>query len=166
LRDESEFLANYSDGLTDLPLPSQLDHFRAHGAIASFVSVKPAISYHLVSNEPDGVVTAIQDIADSPIRINGGYFVFKREIFNYIRAGEELVHEPFYRLTATRKLLAFEYNGFWRSMDTFKDRTQLEDIYSKGGAPWEVWNTGNSNRAPGGELAALGANAVSDDSLP
>ena len=140
LRNEPEFLANYSDGLTDLPLPTQLEHFRRHDAIASFVSVKPGISYHLVSSEPDGTVTAIQDIADSPIRINGGYFVFKQEIFDYIREGEELVQEPFLRLTDTRKLVAFEYQGFWRSMDTFKDRTQLEEIYSRGGAPWEVWN--------------------------
>jgi glucose-1-phosphate cytidylyltransferase len=143
LRDEPEFLANYSDGLTDLPLPVQFDHFRRHDAIASFVSVKPGISYHLVSSEPDGRVTSIQDIADSPIRINGGYFIFKKDIFDYIADGDELVEKPFQRLVKARRLIAFEYDGFWRSMDTFKDRTQLEEIYSRGGAPWEVWNAAN-----------------------
>lgn len=140
LRDEPEFLANYSDGLTDLSLPTQLQHFREHNAVASFVSVKPGISYHLVSSEPGGLVTSIQPIGDSPMRINGGYFVFRKEIFDYINEGDELVEEPFERLVGARSLVAYEYNGFWRSMDTFKDRTQLEAIYAAGGAPWEVWN--------------------------
>jgi glucose-1-phosphate cytidylyltransferase len=140
LRDEPEFLANYSDGLTDLPLATQLQRFRDQDAVASFVSVKPGISYHLVSADSGGTVTSMQAIGDSLLRINGGYFIFKQEIFDYIREGEELVEEPFNRIMRTRRLVAFEYNGFWRSMDTFKDRTQLEEIYSSGHAPWEMWN--------------------------
>jgi glucose-1-phosphate cytidylyltransferase len=84
-------------------------------------------------------VTAIDDITQSGVRINGGYFVFKREIFDYLHEGEELVSEPFQRLIDMKKLLAFQYDGFWRSMDTFKDRQQLEDIYARGNAPWAVW---------------------------
>ena len=59
-----------------------------------------------------------------------------------MRAGEELVVEPFQRLVGERKLAAYEYDGFWMSMDTFKDRQQLEEIYARGNAPWEVWNDG------------------------
>jgi glucose-1-phosphate cytidylyltransferase len=140
LGNDPEFLANYSDGLTDLPLPRQLEHFRAHGAVGSFVSVKPQISYHLVTADPDGVVRAIEEIDRTPIRINGGYFIFKREIFDYIGPGDELVREPFQRLTRERRLVAFQYDGFWMAMDTFKDRQQLEDRCAQGGAPWEVWN--------------------------
>ena len=138
---EPEFLANYSDGLTNLPLPVQLEHFRRHDAVASFVSVKPNLSYHVVSTEPTGLVASIKDIAQSPIRINGGFFVLKQEIFDYLRLGEELVREPFQRLVACQRLTAYEYDGFWMSMDTFKDRQQLEDIYAQGSAPWEVWNS-------------------------
>jgi glucose-1-phosphate cytidylyltransferase len=138
--DEPEFLANYSDGLTDLPLPAQLEHFRQQDAVASFVSVKPGLSYHLVSAEQHGVVTAIEDITLSSVRINGGYFAFRREIFDHIHDGEELVAEPFQRLIAERRLVAYQYEGFWRSMDTFKDRQQLEEIYARGNAPWAVWN--------------------------
>jgi glucose-1-phosphate cytidylyltransferase len=141
--DEPEFLANYSDGLSNLPLPAQMEHFRRHDAVASFVSVKPNLSYHLVSTEPSGLVSSIEDIGRSPIRINGGFFIFKQEIFKHLRAGEELVREPFQRLVAERRLTAYEYDDFWMSMDTFKDRQQLEDIYARGGAPWEVWNDGN-----------------------
>src|SRR5262245_5033131 len=118
VRDEPEFLANYSDGLTDLDLPHHLEHFRRQNAVASFVSVKPNLSYHLVSVAEGGRVTAIEDIRRAPIRINGGYFAFKREIFDYLGEGEELVCEPFQRLVQARRLAAYEYNGFWMSMDT------------------------------------------------
>jgi glucose-1-phosphate cytidylyltransferase len=140
VRDEPEFLANYSDGLTNLPLPLQLEHFRRQSAIASFVSVKPRISYHVVTSDETGRVTAIDDISQTNIRINGGYFIMKREIFEHMKEGEELVHEPFQRLMEKGKLTAYEYDDFWMAMDTFKDRQQLEEIYAAGRAPWEVWN--------------------------
>jgi len=139
LRDEPEFLANYSDGLTDLHLPAQLDHFHQHDAVASFISVRPNISYHLVSAEACGRVTAITEVGQTPTRINGGYFVLKREIFDYLHHGEELVVEPFQRLVRRRRLTAFQYDGFWMAMDTFKDRQQLEEIYGSGRAPWTLW---------------------------
>ena len=68
--------------------------------------------------------------------------MFRSEIFEHMRSGEELVCEPFQRLVRAGQLAAYEYDGFWMSMDTFKDRQQLEDIYDKGHgrAPWEVWN--------------------------
>jgi glucose-1-phosphate cytidylyltransferase len=140
VRDEPEFLANYSDGLTDLNLPVQLEHFRRQRAVASFLSVKPSVTYHLVSADLDGHVTAIEDIQQTSIRINGGYFIFRPEIFDHLRDGEELVREPFQRLVRSRKLFAYEHNGFWMCMDTFKDRQQLEEIYAGGNAPWQVWN--------------------------
>ena len=140
LRNEPEFLANYTDGLTNLPLPHQLEQFRTQGAIASFISVKPQISYHVVTTDPvTGRVKAIEDISRTSIRINGGYFILKRDIFNYIEEGEELVREPFHRLLREGRLTAYEYDEFWMAMDTFKDRQQLEDIYAKGNAPWELW---------------------------
>lgn len=145
--DEPEFLANYSDGLSNLPLPDQLEQFRRQDAMASFASVKPNLSYHVVCTGPSGLVTAIEDIQRTPIRINGGFFVFRREIFQHLRAGEELVREPFQRLVRLGRLRAFEYDGFWISMDTFKDRQQLEDIYARGNAPWEVWNGAPAARA-------------------
>jgi glucose-1-phosphate cytidylyltransferase len=138
--DEPEFLANYSDGLSNLPLPAHIDRFRRLNAVASFLSVKPNLTYHVVSTEPNGLVAGIEDIQRSSLRINGGYFIFRGEIFRHIRDGEELVREPFHRLVAERRLAAYPYDGFWMSMDTFKDRQQFEEIYTCGNAPWEVWN--------------------------
>jgi glucose-1-phosphate cytidylyltransferase len=137
--DEPIFLANYSDGLSNLPLSEQLAEFSAQDAVACFASVKPTLSYHLVSASDDGLVTSIEDIQRTNVRINGGYFIFRREIFEHIHPGEELVLQPFQRLVGQRRLRAYRYDGFWHSMDTFKDRQQLEELYGRGNAPWEVW---------------------------
>ncbi len=141
LEGEEEFLANYSDGLADLHLPEQIDHFRKHDKIASFLCVRPNLSYHLVTAEPGNasLVSDIQPIGNGNLRINGGFFVFKNQIFDYIREKEELVIEPFQRLLAERQLIGYMYDGFWASMDTFKDRQQLEAMCAGGAAPWELW---------------------------
>jgi glucose-1-phosphate cytidylyltransferase len=138
LAGEDLFLANYADGLTDLNLADQMAHFHQHRKIASFVSVKPNLSFHLVNADEEGRVTAIEDIAKSHIRVNGGFFIFRRSIFDYMGEGEELVREPFQRLVARDELLAYQYDGFWQAMDTFKDRQRLEELYSDGNAPWEL----------------------------
>ncbi len=155
LEGEEEFLANYSDGLTDMALPQQLDHFHRHGKIASFLCVRPTLSYHLVSLEEgdDSLVSDIHAINDGNVRINGGFFIFKKKIFEYIRDKEELVIEPFHRLLSERQLIGYSYDGFWASMDTFKDKQQLEGLCSGGTAPWEVWKANGKNG--GHRVAAL-----------
>ncbi|HTW78160.1 MAG TPA: hypothetical protein VME23_01325 [Terracidiphilus sp.] len=146
LEGEEEFLANYSDGLTDLPLPEQLAHFHQQGKIASFLCVRPNLSYHLVSLEQGNgsLVSDIHSIGNGSIRINGGFFVFKTQIFDYMRDREELVIEPFHRLLEERQLIGYPYDGFWASMDTFKDRQQLEGLCAGGVAPWELWKKNGS----------------------
>src|SRR5262249_50444982 len=136
---EEYFLANYADGLTDLSLADQMSHFLAHDKVASFVSVKPNLSFHLVNADERGRVTAMEEIGKSHIRINGGFFIFRHDIFSYIREGEELVIEPFQRLVSADQLVAYQYDGFWQAMDTFKDRQHLEQLDSSGNAPWELW---------------------------
>lgn len=144
LESEDVFLANYSDGLTDVCLPELIDDFYKHDKVASFLCVKPSQSFHLVAMKEDGVVTEIRDVKQAGIRINGGYFVFKKEIFKYINQGEELVCEPFQRLIDINQLLAYKYDGFWACMDTFKEQQQLDDMYSQGKAPWQVWKSSDS----------------------
>ena len=151
---EEEFLANYSDGLTDLPLPEQLEHFRAQAKIASFLCVRPNLSYHLVSLKPgsDSLVSEIHAINNGSVRINGGFFIFKRAIFKYIKEKEELVNEPFQRLVQEKQLIGYPYDGFWASMDTFKDKQQLESMYEAGIAPWEVWKANGNGHGGKGVL--------------
>jgi len=132
-------LANYCDGLTDLHFPSYLDFARQQDTIATFASVRPSLSYHVVRTAPGGLVTEIKELTRSDIRINGGLFILKREIFNYLGPEEELVSQPFQRLIQKGQLAAYEYNGYFAAMDTFKDKQQLDDLYERGDAPWEVW---------------------------
>ena len=136
---EDLFLANYADGLTDLRLPEFVEGARRDGAIATFLGVRPNLSYHAVSVRDGGLVNDIRGIADTGLRVNGGYFVFRPAIFDYMRPGEELVVEPFHRLIQAGQLRAHLHDGFFTSMDTFKDKQYLEDLYDKGNAPWEVW---------------------------
>ena len=134
-------MANYSDVLTDLPLLDFLDFFKAQGSIAGFLGVRPYHTFHVVNIENGGLVNKIQDARKANIWINGGYFIFRKEIFHYIKDGEELVEQPFQRLIGEKRLISYQYNGFWGCMDTFKDKQQLEELYNSGQAPWEVWKT-------------------------
>jgi glucose-1-phosphate cytidylyltransferase len=139
LEGDEVFLANYADGLTDLPLPDQLEHFHLHDKVASFLCVKPNLSYHFVATDKRGVVTDLQDIGRSGLRINGGYFIFRSEIFDYMKSGEELVLEPFDRLIAENQLVAYHYDGFWLAVDTAKDKQRIDELYGSGNPPGYVW---------------------------
>ncbi len=143
---EDVFLANYSDGLTDLSLNDQIAHFKRERKVASFLCVRPNLSFHFITLNPDGVVEAIKDVHRSNIWINGGYFVFRKEVFEYMKDGEELLYEPFQRLLTRQQLLAYQYDGFWAPMDTFKDKQTLDDICARGHGPWQVWNHSSQPR--------------------
>ena len=99
----------------------------------------PDPHFHVVTLAEDDRVTAIRDVATADLWINGGFFVFRREIFDYIRQGEDLVEEPFRRLIAEDKLMAYPYDGFWAPMDTLKDKQHLEALLESGNAPWARW---------------------------
>jgi glucose-1-phosphate cytidylyltransferase len=142
LEGEETFLANYGDGLANLPLPEMIDFFDRRKAVACFVAVPPTGSFHMVETGEAGEVKSIRHVKDIGMRVNGGYFILRREIFDYMREGEELVEEPFQRLAAEGRLLAYPFDGFWACMDTFKERQLLDDMYSRGHPPWEVWRNG------------------------
>jgi glucose-1-phosphate cytidylyltransferase len=139
--DDETFLANYSDGLSDLPLPEYLDQFRQQDKIASFLCVRPSQSFHSVSLGDDSLVRDIRHVGGSSLWINGGFFAFKREIFDYLKEGEELVEEPFQRLIRLEQLTAYRYRGFWACMDTFKDKQAFDDMNARGETPWTVWKS-------------------------
>src|SRR5258706_10573947 len=137
-----DFLDIHTGRLTDDPLPSVIGAFERSPNVASFVSVKPRASFHLIDTNDAGVVKSIEHIGKSGARINGGFLVLRQEIFDYLHEGEDLVEEPFRRLIADGKLMAYPHEGFWACMDTFKERQELEDTYGRGSAPWAVWNHG------------------------
>jgi glucose-1-phosphate cytidylyltransferase len=139
LQDDEYFLANYADGLSDLPLDEYIDGFIARNKTACFLSVPAPHTFHIVHADDDNHVTHMEHVSRSPVRINAGFFVLGSSIFDVIEPGDELVLEPFDRLIQRQELLAIPYDGFWRNMDTFKDKIQLDEIDAAGSPPWKVW---------------------------
>jgi glucose-1-phosphate cytidylyltransferase len=139
LAGEEMFLANYADGLCDIDLTSYVESFRKRNQTGCFVTVPAPHTFHIVHSDAQQHATRLELVTRSNLRINGGFFVFRKEIFEYLQPGEELVIEPFERLMAARQLLAVPYDGFWRSMDTFKDKMQLDELLTHGRGPWQVW---------------------------
>jgi glucose-1-phosphate cytidylyltransferase len=135
---DEAFLATYGDDLTDAPLDAVVESFVASGKIAHILSVRPQFHAHLVTTGADGTVLAVTDMSKSHIRINGGFFVFRREIFDFIEPGDELVEETFARLIQRGEVVAHEYDGFFGPMDTIKDRQRLEAMDESGRAPWRL----------------------------
>lgn len=139
LKGEDAFLANYSDGLSSLPLNDYIGQVRARDVVAGIVAVRTQHSFHAVKTANDGLVQSISELSADNIWINGGFFYFRQDIFDYIRSGEELVEHPFQRLVAQRKLYAHIHQGYWASMDTLKDKLSFDSRHSSGDAPWQVW---------------------------
>jgi glucose-1-phosphate cytidylyltransferase len=139
--DDETFLCNYADSLTDCPIEDIVDHHRATGATATILAARPTRSMHVLDIDNDSMIDHIGPMTDSGIWINGGYMVLEPEIFDVIEPGEELVSEPFHRLAAQHKLSAYRYSGNWVGIDTFKDRQEMEDLWSDGRAWWATWRT-------------------------
>jgi len=144
LAGEEVFLANYSDGLTDLDLPGMIQRFLTGKRVGGFLCVRPPLSYHGVTLGDGDRVETLAPLSESGPLINGGYFVLRRSIFDYLKEGEDLVGDAFQRLVAKNLLMGHRHDGFWASMDTFKDKQVLDRIYARGEAPWEIWRRRSS----------------------
>jgi glucose-1-phosphate cytidylyltransferase len=137
---EDVFLANYSDAITDLPLSKMIKYFTNRDKIGCITAVKPVgFTFHYVSIGDQGYVKSVSPLNNTPLRINGGFFAFKQQIFDYINPGEDLVMEPFERLIEKNELVAYPHDGFWASLDTYKDKQRLDELASNNGSFWEIW---------------------------
>jgi glucose-1-phosphate cytidylyltransferase len=135
---EDMFMANYSDALAAVDLPGMIGTFAKSGKVACFTAVRPSFSLHLADIDAAGNVSKIRRSEDANLWINGGFFIFRKQIFDYMREGDELVERPFQRLIDANQLLAFKHEGFWRPMDTLKDKQVLEDLVEQGNMPWSI----------------------------
>jgi glucose-1-phosphate cytidylyltransferase len=144
LAGEPMFLANYADVLTDMDLGRMVAEFQSSGMVASFCSVPPPYSFHLVSMGAKGRVGRMMDMRQAGLWMNGGYMALRADIFDYLKPGEELVVEGFERLIGARLLMAHRHEGFWMPMDTFKEKQALDDLVARGNTPWQVWKDGGA----------------------
>ena len=142
LDNDEIFLANYGDVLTDAPLNQQIDDFVGTDAVAQFIAVPPQDSFHVIKVGEGGKVQGIEPVAEMNMRINGGYFVLRQGIFDYLRPGDDLVMDGCVRAAADGRLRAAEYDGFWAPMDTLKERAALEKLHQEGTSPWALWRHG------------------------
>ena len=133
------FLANYADVLTDAPMDDIIDRFLPTNAVGSLLAVRPQDSFHVVAIGQDSCITGFVPVADKSFRINGGYFVLRQDIFDYMGPNQDLVMDACVNAAAEGRMRAVEYDGFWAPMDTLKERAALEEMYHRGKCPWALW---------------------------
>jgi glucose-1-phosphate cytidylyltransferase len=134
------FLANYGDTLTDAPLDHLVDEFRQTDAVASFLSVRPTTyPIRVVVADDRSRVTRLASPGEANLWVNGGYFLLRHEIFEFMEPGDELVEAPFRRLIDAGRLRATRYEGFWGPLDTLRDLEHLQSLEIEGHAPWGPW---------------------------
>ncbi|WP_291846048.1 sugar phosphate nucleotidyltransferase [Bradyrhizobium sp.] len=157
------FMCSYADCLTDAPLDDMIDTLKKSKKTMSFVAVKPSSSFHAVQYDAAGKLVGIKPADQLGLYINGGYWIMRQEVFDYIRPGEEMVEEPMRRLIAANQLAPYRYDGFWACMDTFKEKMMLDDMVNSGKAKWQVWTKPASPPAPPAIAPALNVGAVIRD---
>ena len=140
VRDEDAFCFTYGDGVADVDIAAQIVFHRAHGKLATVTAVQPPGRYGALQMDGD----AVRGFAEKPRgdggRINGGFFVLSPRAIDLID-GDQTSWEgrPLERLAAEGELIAWQHDGFWQPMDTLRDKTQLEELWQSGSAPWKVW---------------------------
>jgi len=168
VEDEPMFMANYADVLTDMPLPEMVSQFEASNAVAGLLAVPLQSSHHVVDVGDDGLITRVTSMRNLLQWENGGYFMLRPEIFDYLNEGEDLVEDALVRLVSLRRVFAYSYKGYWTPADTVKERVQLEEMYERGNCPWMIWDKERSGAAipPGGVIIGKPHDTAAAPTMP
>lgn len=134
-----DFCVTYGDGLSDIDLGKLLDFHRSHGRLATLTAVHPRSNFGLIKLDGDGAVTEFQEKPVISDWVNGGFFVFNHRILDYLDDDSVLERRPLEQLARERQLIAYQHNGFWKCMDTFKDNLEFNQLWDSGSAAWKVW---------------------------
>jgi glucose-1-phosphate cytidylyltransferase len=156
---EPTFMANYADVLTNAPLPDMIKRFEDSSATASLLAVPLQSTHHVVDIDDHGLITQVTPMQNLRQWENGGYFIFRPEIFDNLFEGDDLVEDAVVRLISQSRVLAYPYKGYWSPADTVKERSRLEAMYDKGHCPWMVWDPERSG-ANNGAMTAAGVTAT------
>lgn len=139
---EDNFMLTYGDGVGDIDLDALLKFHRSHGKLMTVTGVRPPGRFgELSCNERGEVIEFNEKTQTSAGRISGGFFVCRKEIFDYIDDRENVIfeHEPMAALVRQGQMMVYEHDGFWQPMDTYRDYSLLNSMYNEGKAPWVVW---------------------------
>jgi len=132
------FFVTYGDGLADVDLVALREFHREHGKIATLTAVHPVSNFGILDIDPNAAVIEFKEKPNLDNWINGGFFVFKREIFDLLDHGSVLEQEPLSSLAGRGELMAFRHAGFWKCMDTYKDSVEMNHLWQTD-APWKTW---------------------------
>jgi glucose-1-phosphate cytidylyltransferase len=136
-------MLTYGDGVSDIPVPELISHHKASGKLATLTAVQPSGKFGALQiNEANGVTAFKEKPQGDGAWINGGYFVCEPQVFDYITEGDGTIWErgPLESIAKNRQLNAFKYTGFWKPMDTLRDKLELNEMWEHHTAPWKVWN--------------------------
>jgi glucose-1-phosphate cytidylyltransferase len=139
---DDDFMLTYGDGLGDVDLQALIDFHRSHGKVLTVTGVRPPGRFGELMADTRGRVTEFNEKPQATGgRISGGFFVCRREIFDYLNDREDLVFEqqPMRRLVADGQMMVHEHDGFWQPMDTHREYQLLNGLFETGTAPWVVW---------------------------
>jgi len=135
------FMLTYGDGVSDVPLERLLAFHAAHGKYATVTSVQPSGRFGALNLADDNkVISFLEKPKGDGAWINGGFFVLEPQIFNYIEGDTAIwEREPLECLARDEQLISFKHDGFWKPMDTLRDKIELESLWNSSAAPWKVW---------------------------
>jgi len=142
IANDENFLLTYGDGLSDIDVGKLLDFHDSHGKILTVTGVRPPGRFGEILADDGGVIHEFNEKPQATGgRISGGFFVCRRELFDYLDDNEGLVfeQEPMQRLVADGELMMYRHDGFWQPMDTYRDYKMLNDLYKDNNAPWVTW---------------------------
>lgn len=140
--DGETFLLTYGDGVGDIDIPKLVSFHKKNGRLATLTAVQPHGRFGAIELAAGNAVTSFQEKpAGDGAWINAGFFVLEPGIFDYITEGDETIWEktPLESLAKDKQLGAYNHTGFWRPMDTLRDKTELEKYWNTDKAPWKVW---------------------------
>lgn len=140
VRDENEFCFTYGDGVSDLDISGEIEFHRSHGKMATLMSAFPPGRFGALEIENNRVKQFAEKPRGDGSMINGGFFVLSSKVLDLLKDDNTVWEErPLMGLASSGELMAYEHNGFWQPMDTLRDKVYLEDLWSKGKAPWKTW---------------------------
>ena len=138
---DDDFLLTYGDGLSDVDISKTVEFHKNHGKNITMTAVQPAGRYGALDIKADNSISSFKEKPKGDgAWINGGFFVCKPEVLNYI-VGDSTTfeQEPLSDLAAEGQLMSFKHDGFWECMDTLRDKTHLCELWDSGVAPWKQW---------------------------
>lgn len=133
------FLCTYGDGIADIDLDALLAFHRSHGRLATVTSVHPTSRFGVLEIDDDGLVRRFKEKPQVEGWINIGYFIFEPGVFDYLDDNSVLEQDPLHRLAQDGQLAAFQHEGFWQPMDTYREALMLNELWDSGEAPWRNW---------------------------